>query len=67
MVDEGIQGLVVFLAIIFGIIIYLIMLNILKFIVSITFISKLIKDFKESNKKYIKSKEYKDWVPWKFS
>lgn len=64
MANELIQGFVGFLAIIFCIIVYIVILNILKFIISINFISKLVKDFKKSHDKYIKGEEYKGWKPW---
>ena len=46
------QGLAVLFALIACIIIYLVLLNIFKLIVSIRFISNLIKDFKRGGRKY---------------
>lgn len=51
---------------IFGLITYLIIVNILKFIMSFHFISKLVRDFKKANKKYLESDAYKSWNPWKY-
>ena len=64
--NDMLSGLVIFLAIIFCIIIYLISVNILKLILSFHFISKLVNDFRKANKKYLKSDENKKWAPWKY-
>jgi len=66
MANDLISGLALLLGITFCIIIYLIISNILKFIVSFRFVSKLMKDLKKTRKKYLESKKYKNWTPWKY-
>ncbi len=61
-----ISGLLLLFAIIFVIIFYLVLMNVLKFFLSIRFIAKLVQDFKKVNKKYLETEEYKGWNPWKF-
>ena len=66
MANELIYGFLFFISVIFGIIIYLLILNILKFALSFRFIANIIKDFKRTSKKYVGSPEYKSWQPWKY-
>lgn len=61
-----ISGLLFLFAVIFCVIVYLVLLNILKLILSVRFIAKLVQDFKSVNKKYLETEEYKGWNPWKF-
>lgn len=60
------SGLLLLFALIICIAIYLVLLNILKFILSIRFIAKLVYDFKKTGKKYLETEEYKGWNPWRF-
>ena len=59
------SGLLLLFAVIFAIIIYLALANVLKFFLSMRFVAKLVEDFKKLNKKYLET-EYKGWNPWKF-
>lgn len=66
MPTDLIYGLLLLFVVIFCIMAYLVLLNILKFVLGIRFIAKLVQDFKKMNKKYLDSEEYKGWNPWKF-
>lgn len=61
-----ISGLTILFAVIICIIIYLVIGNIIKFIISIRFISRLVGDFKVANKKYMSETYGKSWNPWKY-
>jgi hypothetical protein len=63
---ELISGLLLLFALIICIAIYLVFLNILKFILSVRFIANLVNDFRKTGKKYLETEEYKGWNPWKF-
>lgn len=66
MASDLMYGLVFLLGIIACIIIYLVILNILKFILSFRFIARLVEDFKRKRKKYLQSSVHKGWQPWKY-
>lgn len=60
------SGFLLLATIIICIIVYLVIVNILKFILSFRFLSSIIKDFKRASRKFTAGKEYKSWQPWKY-
>lgn len=60
------SGLMLLFAVIVCITVYLIIENVIKFVISIRFIARLVKDFKAANKKYMSETYGKDWNPWKY-
>lgn len=61
-----ISGLIILFAVIICVIVYLVIENVIKFIISIRFISRLVTDFKSVNKKYMETTYGKGWNPWKY-
>ncbi|MDP2909365.1 MAG: hypothetical protein Q8N77_06190 [Nanoarchaeota archaeon] len=61
-----VSGLTILFAVIICIIVYLVIENVIKFVISIRFISRLVRDFKAVNKKYMENTYGKVWNPWKY-